>query len=129
MGTQSEYFQNESRTSGDGFFRKQCFSAILTLISAQLFGPVNPAVRPYGTPAAWNVKVKPEDLSITHRLGGFTLDVNRATLKTFGNVDDEVGQLVFPSLVSVIACTPTDRSLLHNTVNKSTFLRSLVRVF
>lgn len=51
---------------------------------------VNPAVVPPERPTAWDVEVKLEDLSLKHRMKNVTLDANQATLKTLGDIDDEV---------------------------------------
>ena len=58
---------------------------------------INPATTPPERPAAWDVEVKLEDLSLKHRMKSVTLDANQATLKTLGDVDEEVRPLVlFP---------------------------------
>ena len=51
---------------------------------------INPAAVPPERPTAWDVEVKLEDLSLKHRMKSVTVDANQATLKTLGDVDDEV---------------------------------------
>ena len=51
---------------------------------------INPATAPPERPTAWDVEVKLEDLSLKHRMKGVTLDANQTTLKTLGDIDDEV---------------------------------------
>lgn len=51
---------------------------------------INPASASPERPTAWDVEVKLEDLSLKHRMKGVTLDANQATLKTLGDIDDEV---------------------------------------
>jgi len=51
---------------------------------------INPATAPPERPTAWDVEVKLEDLSLKHRMKSVTLDANQATLKTLGDIDDEV---------------------------------------
>jgi len=70
---------------------------------------INPATAPPERPTAWDVEVKLEDLSLKHRMKSVTLDANPTTLKTLGDIDDEIAVHI---------------QSLHNSVNKSTFLRS-----
>lgn len=51
---------------------------------------INPATSPPERPTAWDVEVKLEDLSLKHRMKSVTLDANQTTLKTLGEIDDEV---------------------------------------
>ena len=51
---------------------------------------INPATAPPERPTAWDVEIKLEDLSLKHRMKNVTLDANQATLKTLGDIDDEV---------------------------------------
>ena len=51
---------------------------------------INPATAPPERPTAWDVEIKLEDLSLKHRMKSVTLDANQATLKTLGDIDDEV---------------------------------------
>ena len=51
---------------------------------------INPATVPAERPTAWDIEVKLEDLSLKHRMKGVTLDANQATMKTLGDIDDEV---------------------------------------
>lgn len=51
---------------------------------------INPATVPPERPTAWDVEVKLEDLSLKHRMKSVTLDANQTTLKTLGDIDDEV---------------------------------------
>ena len=51
---------------------------------------INTATAPPERPTAWDVEVKLEDLSLKHRMKSVTLDANQATLKTLGDIDDEV---------------------------------------
>ena len=51
---------------------------------------INPATTPPERPTAWDVEVKLEDLALKHRMKSVTLDANQATLKTLGDIDDEV---------------------------------------
>ena len=51
---------------------------------------INPATAPPERPTAWDVEVKLEDLSLKHRMKSVTLDANQTTLKTLGEIDDEV---------------------------------------
>ena len=51
---------------------------------------INPGIAPPERPTAWDVEVKLEDLSLKHRMKSVTLDANQPTLKTLGDIDDEV---------------------------------------
>ena len=59
---------------------------------------INPATVPPERHTAWDVEVKLEDLSLKHRMKNVTLDANQATLKTLGDIDDEVRSIrkIFP---------------------------------
>lgn len=90
---------------------------------------INPATAPAERPTAWDVEVKLEDLSLKHRMKSVTLDANQATLKTLGDIDDEVRSrsrtihLVSASFLHTAQIAVHIQSL-HNSVTKSTFLRS-----
>ena len=51
---------------------------------------INPTAAPPERPTPWDVEVKLEDLALKHRMKSVTLDANQATLKTLGDIDDEV---------------------------------------
>ena len=70
---------------------------------------INPATAPPERPTAWDVEVKLEDLALKHRMKSVTLDANQATLKTLGDIDEEVGCAI-SHLVNAISHTLTDRS-------------------
>ena len=58
---------------------------------------INPATAPPERSTAWDAEIKLEDLSLKHRMKSVTLDANQATLKTLGDIDDEVcrAQILF----------------------------------
>jgi len=70
---------------------------------------IKPGTVPPDRPAAWDVEVKLDDLSLKSRMKSATLEANPRTTKKLAELDDEIALYI---------------QSLHNSVLKRTFLRS-----
>lgn len=78
---------------------------------------INPTTVPPERATAWDVEVKLEDLSLKHRMKSVTLDANQATVKTLGDIDDEVHSV----------CNLSQCNLLRHSRSQYTFSHCTIR--